>query len=76
MTKNVYRRLLIAAMMLLITVSLTYTSPTKAIDPSCCDDCNAVLTACLDEGRPRSVCRSEYWACIRSCNGGVPEICP
>ena len=76
MTKNVYRRLLIAAMMLLIMASLIHTSPAQPFQTDCCADCEAVRTACRDEGGSRSYCNSVYWDCIRSCNGGVPEICP
>lgn len=77
MTKNVHLRLLIVAMMLLTTAFLTYTSPVQAIDPACCDACNAEANLCFGSGQPVKVCRSQYWACIRACNAGqVPEICP
>ena len=76
MNKKVYRRLLMAALMLLISASLTFTSPTREIDPACCAACEVVRNDCRTAGGTRSACNVQYWNCIRSCNGGIAEICP
>lgn len=67
MTKKVYRRLLIVAIMLLSTASLTYTSPAQTFRSPCCEACDLAMVACWDEGR--TGCRREYTNCLYRCGG-------
>jgi hypothetical protein len=68
MTKKVYRRFLLAAIMLLMTASLIYTGPkAQAQDPcqECMDNCYALFQGCVAAGG--SLCPNRLLQCNKAC---------
>lgn len=72
MSKKTYRRLLLTAFMLLVTVALTYSGPIQhAQDPcsECHDNCDAQYEICLQGGshceQSRDICHN---ACFIMCS--------
>ena len=67
MSKKTYRRLLLTAFMLLVTVGITYTSPVqRAQNPcnECHDNCDAQYEICLQSG---SHCEQSLELCHNAC---------
>lgn len=70
MIKKIYRRFLLAAIMLLMAVSLICTGPRAwAQDPcqDCMDNCAAIYQSCTDQGYPFNVCSSAARQCSINC---------
>ena len=73
MTKKVYRRFLLAATMLLITASLTFTSPAQQLDcEQCFAYCDQSYEDCVAGGAPLLYCSREYRYCYDYCMTGPP----
>ena len=75
MTKKIYRRFLLAAMMLLLTVFLAVTGPTQQAAEETCEECNARCEAigedCREQGVPFNVCMHVTIQCSTECLYGV-----
>lgn len=76
MTTKAYRRFLFAAVMLLITVTLTFTGPApQAAQQETCDECNArceaLAQSCTDQGYPFNVCSHVAIQCSTDCLYGA-----
>ncbi len=76
MTKKIYRRLLLAGVMLLMAVCLMAASPAqRAAVQETCDECNArcdaIYQSCIDQGYPTNVCLHAYIPCSSDCLYGV-----
>jgi hypothetical protein len=71
MTKKIYRRLLLAAVMLLMATALTYTGPVRPVAAveqtcgECIDDCDAWYANCVASGR--TGCLRGRFICVQSC---------
>lgn len=76
MTKKAHRRFLLAAMMLLLTLSLAFTGPAQqAAMQETCDECNARCETLGDQcralGYPFNVCMQLTIQCSSDCLYGV-----
>ena len=75
MTKKIYRRFLLAAMMLLLTAFLAATSPTQQAAEETCEECNArceqYVNDCHAQGLPFGVCAHVGIQCSTDCLYGV-----
>jgi hypothetical protein len=73
MSKKVYRRLLLTAMMLVITPCLAITSPAQQLDcEQCFAYCDANYEACTAGGAPPLYCSRECRYCYDWCMTGPP----
>jgi hypothetical protein len=72
MAKKIYRRLLLAAIALLMTLSLAYTGPVRraaAVEQTCDEciaDCDAWYQSCVAAGR--TGCSLGLRRCYQSCS--------
>ena len=75
MTHKIYRRLRLAAMMLLLTICLATTGPMQHAAQETCDECNArcgqYVADCQAQGLPFSVCAHVGIQCSTECLNGV-----
>ena len=75
MTKKIYRRFLLAAMMLLLTALLATTGPTQRAAEETCEECNArceqMVQDCQAQGLPFGVCAHVGIQCSSDCLYGV-----
>jgi hypothetical protein len=75
MTKKIYRRFLMAAIMLLFTVCLAVTGPAQRAAQETCDECNArcqqYVDDCYAQGYSFSVCSHVSIQCSSDCLYGV-----
>jgi hypothetical protein len=74
MTAKIYRRFLLAAMMLLFTICLAASRTQQAAEETC-DECNArcgqYVQDCQAQGLPFSVCSHVGIQCSTECLNGV-----
>jgi type VI protein secretion system component VasF len=75
MTTKIYRRFLLAAMMLFLTAFLVATGPTQQAAEETCDECNArceqIMQDCHAQGLPFGVCAHMGIQCTSGCLYGV-----
>lgn len=71
MTKKIYRRIMLAAIMLVMTIALTYTGPVRPVAAveqtceECTDGCDAWYANCVAQGR--TDCGIGKARCYRTC---------
>lgn len=75
MTKKIYRRFVLAATMLLVTVFLVSAGPTQQAAQETCEECNArceqIGQDCRAQGLPFGVCAHVTIQCSTDCLNGV-----
>ena len=72
MTRKAYRRLLLAAITLLMMVSLVYTgsgsrAAAQDVCQECMDNCGVIFQSCTDQGYPFAVCSAAARRCSTDC---------